>query len=112
MLPVGASSRDAQSTMGFYEEALRNTINWYQFAQKCNRQVSNGALVLVTGRHMTSSWAVASIKNDSAHESDYTLQLSSQGTGCHWGPNVSVTCRSGPIYDGQQDSKQEQTIFI
>jgi hypothetical protein len=63
VLPNGASSYDVRNLNDFQEQALQNVVNWYYYARSIRgRQACNGSLILVTGCHMASSWAMVSFK--------------------------------------------------
>ncbi|KAJ7176838.1 hypothetical protein C8R46DRAFT_45231 [Mycena filopes] len=104
---------------GFFETYTRqNFRHWYDFANKTlGRGVKDG-MVIVTSCDRTFEWASA-VFDDRSKDAEISFEISGiSGVSAQlsfsgkWDYTSSVQHRSGPIHEGTDEPKIDQTIFI
>jgi hypothetical protein len=120
LLPHGASRCNLRFLERFREYALWNALQWYSFVNgTCGRRVENGSLYLVTGADKSTSWSVASVKNQSS-SGQISMKLTAALTGAggvsyrwRWQGENSASVASGPHTNpGEEDWTNNQTVFL
>ena len=56
-LPVPAQRKDTAARRAFAKCIIKHIDNWFAFARDCDLEISREDIILVTGCHLTSTWA-------------------------------------------------------
>ena len=98
-MPEGATLFEAENINVFYETAVRQVENWYEYMiANRSRDIPNGSLYLVTGCIKTGNWGIGARYGQPA-ETDYlefTRGDQSSRRPYHWKKSGPIVTKVGP----------------